>query len=266
MFLYYIYDGTFEGLLTTFAEALPHQNQVAGISPTRDLQPDLFTEIVEITTNQELSARFFGYLSDHFSQRTIKEIGYCILAEERGLELIVLKYLTILLQRGEALKGAAHHPIISKIRSTAKRVAAEIHRLYGFLRFRQLPNRLFYGAIAPKYNITGLLATHFTARFADQLWLIHDTKRNIGLYYNGQTCTYLQKVELPAEIVGVSLPPHGQEEQKAQFYAESEINYQKLWNEYFQKIAITERKNPKLQRQHLPQHYWSYLVEKVDSK
>ena len=45
-------------------------------------------------------------------------------------------------------------------------------------------------------------------------------------------------------------------------YDDKEINYQKLWVEYFDHTNIKERKNMKLHVQHVPKRYWKYLTEK----
>ena len=43
---------------------------------------------------------------------------------------------------------------------------------------------------------------------------------------------------------------------------EEETKYQKLWQRYFFKTNIPERKNLKMHHQMLPKRYWKYLTEK----
>ncbi|HEY3388941.1 MAG TPA: DUF4130 domain-containing protein, partial [Prolixibacteraceae bacterium] len=43
---------------------------------------------------------------------------------------------------------------------------------------------------------------------------------------------------------------------------EEEAVYQTMWKGYCQNIAIRERLNPKLQKQHMPKRYWKFLPEK----
>ena len=45
-------------------------------------------------------------------------------------------------------------------------------------------------------------------------------------------------------------------------YSEDEEYYQKLWQGFFDNIAIKNRNNPGLQRQLMPKRYWKYLIEK----
>ena len=42
--------------------------------------------------------------------------------------------------------------------------------------------------------------------------------------------------------------------------------FQQMWKTYFKSIAIKERLNPKLHRQHMPARFWKYMPEKVVSQ
>jgi probable DNA metabolism protein len=41
-----------------------------------------------------------------------------------------------------------------------------------------------------------------------------------------------------------------------------ELNYQKLWRNYFNTLSVEGRTNTALQRSNMPRRYWKYLVEK----
>ncbi|MEN6391847.1 MAG: DUF4130 domain-containing protein, partial [Syntrophomonas sp.] len=47
---------------------------------------------------------------------------------------------------------------------------------------------------------------------------------------------------------------------------EDEQYYQRLWKQYYESIAIISRKNPRLQKQFMPERYWKHLVEKNSVK
>jgi len=38
--------------------------------------------------------------------------------------------------------------------------------------------------------------------------------------------------------------------------------FQSMWKEYFKSIAIKERLNLRLHRQHMPARFWKYMPEK----
>ena len=52
---------------------------------------------------------------------------------------------------------------------------------------------------------------------------------------------------------------HGKLDEK--LLAEDEKLFQEMWRSYFKALTIKERKNPKLQRQHMPRRYWKYITE-----
>jgi probable DNA metabolism protein len=43
---------------------------------------------------------------------------------------------------------------------------------------------------------------------------------------------------------------------------EYEVAFRDLWKDYLKAITINERRNLKLQRQHMPKRFWKYLTEK----
>jgi probable DNA metabolism protein len=99
-----------------------------------------------------------------------------------------------------------------------------------------------------------LATDHFKKRFSDQKWLIYDTKRNYGYYYDLQKITEVTFTDSTINFETGRL--------QKEALAEDEIAFQKLWKIYFAEMTIKERINPKLQRQFMPKRYWKYLVEK----
>lgn len=258
----YLYDGTFEGLLTVIAVTDTPSVEITDVTAGNDWQPDLFTEVQEISTNSVLADAFFTKLQALFSKALLTDIGYCFLSEEPGIEKTILEFVRLLVRQGEAVAGNMANPAVHRIRRVSEKVGHEILRMYGFIRFRKLADELYYAAIEPDHNILQFLAPHFSARFADQLWLIHDRKRETGIYYNGSQCQFLQHVEMQPELSMERQSAKVQETQAV--YGAGESEYQVLWNQYFQAIAITERRNKRAQRQRMPARYWKHLVEEVN--
>ncbi|MCL6589284.1 MAG: TIGR03915 family putative DNA repair protein [Firmicutes bacterium] len=254
----YIYDGTFEGLLTVFSLMTERGEAVNRISAEEGIQPDLFSETVRVETDAQRADEFFQTLRRKFSQPVIEDLGYCFLAEIQGMEKVMADYVRLLLDKGEAISGNFTEPVVFKIRRTCTQVSHEIGRLQGFIRFRKLKNQVYYAPIAPDHNVVQLLAPHFKDRFADQKWLIHDTKRNSGIYYDLERCRFIPAVENAPRLETQDAGAMGEE---PGIFDPEELDYQEIWDQYFQEIAIAERRNPKLQKQRMPVRYWRYLVE-----
>ena len=124
-----------------------------------------------------------------------------------------------------------------------------------FIRFQRTKDDLYFATIAPDFNVLPLIASHFKDRYADQNWLIFDNRRRYGIHYDSAT---LKLVEVLVDL---------QKDTSGEFLSQSvcheeEVEYQKLWKEYFDSVNIASRKNTKLHIRHVPARYWRYLTEK----
>jgi probable DNA metabolism protein len=257
----YIYDGTFEGLLTVFAMAISYNTDIGDISHG-ELQPDLFTEIQEVATDPDVASCFLESIAKRISRIVLLDIGYCFLSEEPGIEKVILEYVRLILDQGEMVTQNYANSSVFKIRRTCDKVTHEMERMSGFIRFRKLSQGIYYAPIAPDHNVIQLIAPHFKARFSDQLWLIHDTKRKTGIYYDKLQCQFIPWIEMSDEVITANTHFIAGEERS--IYDVKEMDYQKIWDQYFQEIAIPERLNKRQQRQRMPERYWRYLVENVE--
>ncbi|MGD8401043.1 MAG: TIGR03915 family putative DNA repair protein [Bacillota bacterium] len=259
----YFYDGSLEGLLTALATTVDSDAEIQAITTRQNFQPDLFSEVREIITDQNMAMTFLEQLRARFRGRTLTTLGKCFLAETPGSAMTIRDFIRLLFKYGERIAWNSANATVRQINRIGDQVSYEVLRLQGFVRFRQLATEEFYAAIEPDHNVIRLLAPLFAARFADQQWLIHDLKRQTGIYYDGAVCRFLPEVTVAADLAAASRPftanlsPTG--------FAAAELEYQTIWNQYFQAIAIPERANPRAQRQRMPRRYWKHLVERVET-
>lgn len=257
--LTYVYDGSLEGLFTALYEGLFSGEEVAEITDNRRYTPSLFSTAKVIATDPEKARKLRRFLRKRLSRQAFRDLVYCYLSES-GMEKTILSYIKLLVPARRRAEGDSPActdimATIDAITQTAKKVAYEVHRFHGFLRFRQVYGDLYYAPIEPDYNIIALLVPHFTARFPGQKWFIHDRRRNLGAYYDGRECRLVSGVEINDQLAA-SL-----QGKKTGIEGEEEMVCRELWQEYFTSIALEERKNEKLQRQHMPVRYWKYLTE-----
>jgi probable DNA metabolism protein len=258
--LTYVYDGSLEGLFTALYEGLFAGEEVVEITDKRRYQPSLFATAKIITTDPEKARKLRRFLRERLSRQAFQNLVYCYLSEA-GMERTILSYIKLLLPGGRKAAGDPQArtremmAIIDAITETAQKVAFEVHRFHGFLRFRQVYDDLYYAPIEPDHNILALLVPHFTARFANQKWFIHDRRRNLGAYYDGRECRLVNDVAINDQLTAAL------EGKRTGIEGEEEMRCRELWQEYFTTIALEERRNEKLQRQHMPVRYWKYLTE-----
>ena len=250
--LYYIYDGTFDGFLAAVWESIERDEVPEQIVTSNKLEINLFTETRVVKTDFNKAKELLGKIIEKLSRSGLKTMLYCYLADEPGSEVVLCEYLRKVLAVDENIETKLADPTVLKVKKIREKVAKEVHRYKGIVRFREIEPGFFYGPIEPDHQITSLLADHFRRRFADQRWFIHDRRRNCGVLYDGDGVRFLKDVELKPEL----------EEINSGCYSKEELEWEGLWNVYFKSIEIKERSNPKLQRQYLPARYWRYLVEK----
>ncbi len=255
--LIYVYDGSLEGMFTALYEGLFAKEEIESIASREKYAPSLFATEKIIETDLKKAGKLKHALQRNLSKQAFKNLIYCYLSET-GMERRILSYIKMALAVKRKIDGNFVNETVNEITKTARKVAYEVHRFHGFLRFRRIYDDLYYAPIEPDYNILALLIPHFKARYANQKWFIHDRRRKLGAYYDGWECHLVTGVELNKELEALL------QGIKTEAEGEEELFYRELWNEYFASIAIEERKNKKLQRQHMPARYWKNLVERVD--
>ena len=140
-------------------------------------------------------------------------------------------------------------PAVSLVSSLQVKVWHELHRYYGFVRFRETGGGVLFARIAPENDILELLAPHFADRFPRENWMIYDEKRGKVLTHpKGKSCTVYAQVSLS--------------EEESEALAQSD-EYEDLWQTFCKCLAIEERRNPRLQRQFVPLKFRSNMTEFV---
>ncbi len=249
-----LYDGSFSGLLTAVFRAFRMEAACVNICAENTHVPDLFSEDILVYTDTESASRVLSAVRTKISPEAAGNAVKAFLSEEKGVENLILEYLRFGFKTGSRIEGHLADDRVLKIVKLSGKVAFEVHRFSGLVRFKELKDKTYYASIEPTHNILPLLGTHFRGRFADQDWVIHDVKRNKALIYAAG------KLEL-AEI---SL----KEEYRTtdDLLSDRELFYSEIWRSYCRDIAIKERKNLKLQMQHMPKKYWKHLTEMLPEK
>lgn len=250
-----IYDGSFEGLLTAVFEVFEYKLLLPKIISKENYSSEnMFAEVHEVFTSNEKSERVLNKLEKNIGKSGISQLLKVYLSEREDLEFLILSAIQKSIKNPlvDVLQNYADGQIleISKINKSINR---EIHRMHAFVRFEKLKDDVYFSKIEPDFNVLPLIVKHFKDRYQDQKWMIFDLKRHYGVFYN------LENVE-------VFYPEKDQIYQfkkTEELLHEEEVRYQKLWQRYFFKTNIPERKNLKLHYQHVPKRYWKYLTEKI---
>ncbi|MGB6154023.1 MAG: TIGR03915 family putative DNA repair protein [Pricia sp.] len=250
-----IYDGSFNGFLTTVFVAFDEKAEIADIQKNTISQNGLFSETETIFTNVEKAKRVWNGIQKK-NHNAIKNIYFAYLSETNGIELMLYRYIRKLFANQESIHADYSDGLVLKISQLAKSVGREKHRMEAFVRFQQTQDEIYFANIEPDFDVLPLISKHFRSRYADQQWIIYDVKRRYGIFYD------LQRVEIVSldlnEIYANSI-------HKSDRFVNEEYSYQELWNDYFRSTNIKSRINMKLHTQHVPKRYWKYLSEKREA-
>ncbi|GEO06720.1 DNA metabolism protein [Adhaeribacter aerolatus] len=251
--LIYLYDGTFEGLLTVIFEIYERKAAPAQIVCRKAELPGLFTQTIPVITDEAKADRVWIGLGKKISAAARSQLYKAFLSEQPQTAMLIYQYAQLTFASAVSIEDNFAADCVRELAQINKQVFRESHRMEAFIRFQKTADDLFYATIVPDFNVLPLISEHFRKRYADQRWLIYDTARHYGLYYDLEK---VSQINLDKEIADRSgnLPANILEEQ--------EHLYQKLWQTYFHHVNIPERKNRKLHLRHMPLRYWKYLTEK----
>ncbi len=250
----FIYDKTFEGLLTAVFDAYFRKTFPMVMLAEGELLPLFYDEVVTIYTDKAKAERVWKGLQKKLSPSALSYLTISWLSELPDIDLLLFRYIRKAIDASQSIELNFGDEDVLAVSNICKKVSRERERVLQFLRFQKATDDTFFAAIEPMYNVLSLVVDHFKDRFADQKWLIYDLKREYGYYYDLSTVTEVRFEDKEFHLLSGIL--------NDDLMAQDEKLFQQLWKEYFKSITIKERLNPKLHRQNLPARFWKYLTEK----
>jgi len=240
--LIYCYDGSFEGLLCCVFESYEQKEIPLDIIAPNAAQPLLFSGR-KIATDLQKSSRVLTSISAKIGTAALDFVRRAFLTCLAQKELHILLFLRLGYRHGPAVMDMLTHEAVNTLFKAVKYLERESHLLTGFLRF-SIFNNVLVGEIEPKNCVLPLLVPHFSERFPEERFLIHDKTHGMGLVYQPY-----QSAIVPLEALEL---PDVEEEEQA---------FRELWQLFYDTIAIQGRSNPKCRMNHMPKRYWKYMTE-----
>lgn len=238
----YLYDGTFEGLMTCIYNHYKKE-KATGIYEESNYQQSLVvcSKIVETDISKAMIVS--NAINKLISREAYIHIYYCFLSDNLNKENIILDFLIFGFKYGRKTMNFYTHEKVLPINEIYKKVAREEHRILGILRFSDVGGVL-YAKYSPDNDISILLADHFADRYKYEKFIIYDEKRQKALVYANNKWEIKEKVSID-DIE----------------FSNDEKRIQNLWKQYFTDLAIKERKNTNLQFQFVPSRYRKNMAE-----
>ena len=178
-----IYDGSFNGFLTTIFRVYELKTLVADIQKKTICQKGLFSQTETVFTQVNLAKRVWNSIQAK-NAMAIKHIYFAFMSEVPGIELLLYRYIKNLFAPNDPLSLNFSSDLDTKINQLAKAVAREKKYIEGSVCFQITHDDVFFAQVNPDHDVLPLVSKHFREKHVKQQWVIYDTKRKYALYYN----------------------------------------------------------------------------------
>lgn len=243
----YLYDGTFDGFLCC-VYAHYYMEKATGICPEWVYQRNFLSTSQCVPSDVERANRVAEAIAAKISEFSLRRVFRVFLSSDPNKEMLLLRYIQLGFRVGAKVDSLHANQHVLPVQQIERKVSREVERLEGLLRFSVLETdsgaEVLYAPVKPDHDMICLMAHHFADRLGEQPFVIHDLRREKGLFCQNRKW---YESPLPKDV-----PLR---------YAQGEQQYRSLWKQYFQAIAIEERKNQRCQRNFMPVRYWENLTE-----
>ncbi|MHB1483826.1 MAG: TIGR03915 family putative DNA repair protein [Saccharofermentanales bacterium] len=279
--MFYMYDGSFEGLLSAITMVMRSNPDAVDPAFCGILEEGSALTLLDYMTVDNIPGivnDFGEYIRRNFGEDMTKTIYQAYLSEIDGIENAILEYLYLARKLRIDPISQLYRDCVKKVAGASLRSGREANRYLGLLRFRKksmaVPgigmsetadpgialsgialssansqDELFIAECEPESCCLPLIADHFVQRFPNQRFVIFDKKRHICvIHIKGHEWTICPYDASSDDIDNF------------------ETQFEHLWKRYFKALSIPERENPKLQMGIMPKRYWKYLIEKPGRK
>lgn len=241
----YVYDGSFVSLINLIYYLISQNIRPTNIKD-EDYFPNLFEEAIKLNVeDSDVLERLVAY----FGRYVFSIIYYVYLSSEENKELIIYYFCLNAKKYKKRIIYRRDLKCVSEALRISDYVSHETHKYKGFVRFKELENKVLYAEIEPVNNILFLVSNHFAKRLKNEYWIIKDVKRNILSIYDKKKIIIVMDDEFVMSTDKVS---------------QEENSVIDLWKVFYKTIGIKERKNDRCRMNFMPKRYWKYITEMSD--
>ena len=234
-----IFDGSMEELLVAVFKVYTEKSDPI-LYHREDFIMNLIDEPMDILYDEEAFIRVRKAVQGKFLEESLDTITFALKNNSSKSPTLVLKYMMACFTNPK--EGINYqNSLVLEVIKMARQVELESHRFKGFVRF-SLIDGIYVSKINPDHDILEFLIPHFTSRFQDQKFIIYDEKRRKAIISQNGQALIKTDIEIDSKFL-------------------LRDSFAVYWKEYYENIAIKERRNPKAQKRSMPTRYWENLIE-----
>lgn len=240
----YIYDGTFEGLLSSVFDAWNDKDIYSIRTTNENKEVNLLENLITIETREEKADRIIKWVNNKAGYEVLRKLYRVYLTENPDRGIFIFRYLKLIQKFGKNTENNLAHKDVINVNKLSSLHTSETRRLYGFVRFDVLSNDILFAQIEPEYNQLEIVAPFFADRYYGNPWIIHDTKRKTAAIFDGRQYIITESDNnMPTQTT------------------QSDRAFKEMWVDYLGALTIKERLNLELQQKFVPLKIRKYLTE-----
>lgn len=240
--LVYAYDGSFEGLMCCVFESY-QRKEIPSVIRHPDVDQSLFDTAKWIATDEHKAERVYKSIPLKISSQAQELVKLGFLTCSPHKELLIYHFLRLGFKHGSKVMTMLTDDTVCSLQKAVRNLTSESHKFMGFVRF-SIYDEVLVAIIEPKNLVLPLLSQHFCDRFRNESFMIYDKTHSMALIYQSQKAEliFVDELTLP-EVDG------------------TEVEYRRLWKQFYNTIAIEGRNNPRCRMTLMPKRYWGQITE-----
>lgn len=238
----YAYDGTFAGFLTCVDESFRYFEEPMAFCGPEEEKISLYPQRT-VETDRQRATELYRRIRAECSKEVQQLVSHAFLTCLPEKECAIWQFLTLAREMGPGVIYWLTDDRVNRVKKAVQYLHNEAHLLKGFTRFSDCRG-LLWGEISPNNRVLPLLRPHFCQRFNTETFLLYDHTHHEALVHQRGRWA----------IVPVDHMEFPQADAR-------EEDYQKLWQRFYDTIAIEGRYNPNLRRNNVPKRYWKHMTE-----
>lgn len=242
----YMYDGSFEGLLSCVFESYDKKEIPFDILSAEAEQGCLF-ETKWIESDPVKADRVYRSIPVKISAEAqeLVRLGYFTCHPQKAL--LVLRFLRLGFTHGSKVMNMLTDDTVSALLKAVQHLNSEGHKYMGFVRF-SVYDQVLAAVIEPMNRVLPVISDHFCDRFHTESFMIYDKTHGMALIHRPGESKIISVDELTLPEID-----------------ETEAAYRHLWKSFYDAIAIRDRCNPRLRMSLMPKRYWGRLPEMAET-
>ncbi|TXT50029.1 MAG: hypothetical protein FD137_478 [Spirochaetes bacterium] len=246
-----VFDGSFPGFLCALGDAL---NILSKNHPLprfeesgKDCAPGLFSIRLKARRDEARAVRVWKRIESKAGEKAMIECRDAFLSDAPMRFQALGHAMARLYREGPRALDDWADPSMALVAKACLRTRHQAHLATGILRFSELAGGTWYAPLDTDCDVLPLLGNHFSSRFPQSPFVIHDTRRGCAILHDpGARWT---------------IAPGFHIEDSSLYLSAREDAIRDAWRRYFGAVSIEARENPALQAAHMPKKYWKYLPE-----